>query len=101
MIADYGIILEMGGFCLIFSHVWANLYRIIHTKIQKLMGKELVTELINPILPFSFVKMHMVEGNTFNNAIKLFSFYRNLGIVFVVLGLFLQHSWFFNNFPKI
>lgn len=97
MIADYGIAIEIFGFVFIFSHIWENIFRIIDAKIKKIKKYQFPSD---PISLFN--KFYLVDLTTISLGRKVHSYVRNLGVIFVILGLILQHSeinkWFFTNF---
>ncbi len=100
MIADYGIILEIVGFVALLLQK-NNLIDVIKkkTETRKKEGDVMAYEDGN-IMAYEDGTPMKYEDEIITTKIKL-----TKGLIFsillVVFGLVLQHSWFFNTFPKI
>ena len=108
MIADYGIILEIVGFVALLLQK-NNLIDVIKkkTETRKKEGDVMAYEDGN-IMAYEDGNIMAYEDGTpmkYEDEIITTKIKLTKGLIFsillVVFGLVLQHSWFFNTFPKI
>lgn len=107
MIADYGIFLEMGGFALMLlfwkrpTHKSRERWMTVFQKIPFLTKSDYKWKYMNPSNNIGW-KPHEGGSPLVPKSFAMFWEYgASIGIAFVIVGLFLQHSWFANNFPQI
>ncbi len=85
MIADYGIILEIMGFFLFLAS--ANSPPSNRGSEDYVIGKEKLSR-----WRFFYLKI----PGLYSSQVA-----RVCGVALIIIGLMLQHSWFFNNFPNL